>query len=54
MTRMDKNTVFNEVCEQLNSEVFNEIAKVIEMLMNAAIEIERAKAIVGILSWPPS
>ena len=45
MTRTDKNTVFNDVCEQLNSEGFNGIAKVIEMLMNAAMEIERAKAI---------
>jgi len=45
MTRMDKNTVFTEVCEQLNSEGFNGIAKVIEMLMNAAMEIERGKAI---------
>lgn len=45
MTRTDKNTVFNDVCEQLTSEGFNGIAKVIEMLMNAAMEIERAKAI---------
>jgi hypothetical protein len=43
MTRMNKNTVFNEVCEQLNSEGFNGITKVLEMLMNAAMEIERAK-----------
>ncbi len=32
MIRMDKNTVFNEVCEHLNSEGFNGIAKVLEML----------------------
>ncbi|NLF97540.1 MAG: hypothetical protein GX569_12430 [Candidatus Riflebacteria bacterium] len=45
MTRTDKNTVFTDVCERINSEGFSGMTKVLEILMNAAMEIERAKVI---------
>jgi hypothetical protein len=45
MTRIEKNTVFADVCERINSEGFSGMTKVLEMLLNAAMEIERTKAI---------
>ncbi len=45
MTRDSKDTLLEDVCEQISRNGFDGMAKVLEILMNAAMVLERSKAL---------